>query len=281
MHMRCGFTIFLFIGMIAASAASGQGQTRPDNHSINRNWPDDGAQQPSPTNPSWEGQDAVALQFWEKTPREGNLVPVKLLQLSGPALKEMRKSDKALRAGDVRGSAEHLENMLMYGPDLAVVHNALGTRYVVLQTYDQGIEEFQKAAALDPKYRLAVDNIAVTMCMQHRYAEAEQAARWALQIQPEAATSRYLLGSILVEEGKITAEAARLLESVREDYPRARLFLAMIMVAKGDHAQAAEELRQYLSSPRAADNGVAKRWLGTLDKELNAQKQAQPPANLR
>jgi tetratricopeptide (TPR) repeat protein len=275
--MRCRFTIFLFIGMIAASAVSGQGQSRTG-HSINRNWPDDGAQQPSPRNPSWEGQDAVALQFRDKT---RNLLPVKLLQISGQALKEMHKSDKALRAGDVRGSAQHLENMLMYTPDLAVVHNALGTRYVTLQAYDKGIDEFRKAAALDPKLRLAVDNIAVTMCMQHRYAEAEPVARWALQIQPEAATSRYLLGSILVEQGKITEEASRLLESVQEDYPRARLFLAMTMVAKGDDAQAAEELRRYLSSPRAADNGVAKRWLDSLEKEMDTQKQAQPPADLR
>jgi tetratricopeptide (TPR) repeat protein len=279
--MGCRFTIILFVGMIAASAANGQGLSGTGKRSINRNWPDDGAQQPSLRKPSWEGQDAVALQFRDKTPPEGNLVPVKLLQISRSALKEMQKSDKALKAGDVRGSAEHLENMLTYTPDLAVVHNALGTRYVTLQAYDKGIDEFRKAAALDPKYRLAVDNIAVTMCMQHRYAEAEPVARWALQIQPEAATSRYLLGSILVEEGKITEEASRLLESVQEDYPRARLFLAMTMIAKGDNAQAAEELRQYLSSPRAADNGVAKRWLGSLEKELNAQKAAQPAANER
>ena len=278
--MRCRFTILLFMGMIAASAANGQDLSGAGTHSINRNWPDDGAQQPSLRKPSWEGQDAVALQFRDKTP-EGALVPVKLLQIPGPARKEMQKSDQALKAGDVRGSAEHLENMLMYTPDLAVVHNALGTRYVTLQAYDKGIDEFRKAAALDPKYRLAVDNIAVTMCMQHRYAEAEPVARWALQIQPEAATSRYLLGSILVEEGKITAEASRLLESVQQDYPRARLFLAITMTAKGDVAQAAEELRQYLSSPRAADNGVAKRWLGNLEKELRAQKGAQPTGNER
>jgi tetratricopeptide (TPR) repeat protein len=279
--MRCRFTIFLFVGLIAASAASGQRPSRTDYHGINRNWPDDGAQQPNPRNPSWDGQDAVALQFRDKTPPEGNLLPVKLLQLSRQALKEMHKSDKALRAGDVRGSAEHLEYMLTYTPDLAVAHNALGTRYVTLQAYDKGIDEFRKAAALDPKLRLAVDNIAVTMCMQHRYAEAEPVARWALQIQPEAATSRYLLGSILVEQGKITEEASRLLESVQEDYPRARLFLAKTMVAKGDDAQAAEELRRYLSSPRAADNGVAKKWLDSLEKEMDAQKQAQPPADLR
>jgi superkiller protein 3 len=142
---------------------------------------------------------------------------------------------------------------------------------VVLQQYDKAIEEFEKAVALQPKYRLAVDNIAVTLCVQHRYTEAEQAARSALQIQPDAASSKYLLGSILVNEDKASEEATRLLQSVQVQYPRARLFLAKAYLAHGDPSKAVEELREYVRSPQATDNGVAEKWLAQLEKELSPQ----------
>jgi tetratricopeptide (TPR) repeat protein len=212
----------------------------------------------------------VGLQFHERT--SGSVVPLSVLKMSSTARKEMRKSDDALLAGDVRGSAEHLQRMLALAPDLALGHNALGARYVALHEYDKAVEEFQKAVALEPNYWLAVDNLAVTMCLQHRYAEAEPAARWALQIQPEAPSSRYLLGSILVSEDKTTEEASRLLESVQDQYPRARLFLAKAYVAHADIEKAAEELRAYLASPQATDNGVAQEWLGRIEKELAAKR---------
>jgi len=216
----------------------------------------------------------VGLQFRDTTPAkpENNLVPVSLLRISGEARKEMEKSDKALKAGDVRGSAEHLERLLALAPDLAVGYNVLGTRYVVLHEYDRAIENFQKATALEPKYRVAVDNMTVAMCMQHKYAEAEPYARWALQIQPEAPSSKYLLGSILVTEDKPSEEATRLLRSVQEEYPRARLFLANAMVKRGEVGPAIEEIKGYLNSPRATDNGVAEEWLQRLQKQWNDAK---------
>lgn len=275
--MRCRITIFWIAVIVGAGAANGQGQSTISSRSINRNWPDVGvheSQLPSSVRPSWDGNDAVGLQFRDhsKATPESNLVPVALLRLSGEALKEMRKSDKALIAGDVRGSAEHLEKMMALTPNLAIGHNSLGTRYVVLKEYDKAIAEFQKAVALQPRYRLAVDNMAVAMCMQHIYMEAEPVARWALQIEPEATTSRYLLGSILVSEGKATEEASSLLRSVQEQYPRARLFLANWFVLRGETQPAAEELRAYLNSPKATDNGVAKEWLERIEKELDAKK---------
>jgi Tfp pilus assembly protein PilF len=245
-------------------------QSGPGSRTIDRHWPDDGAERPEAPTVRWEGKDAVGLQFHERDAR-ANVVPVSFLKMPPAAIKEMQKSDKALVAGDVRGSAEHLEKMLVLTPDFAIGHNSLGTRYVVLQQYDKAVEEFEKAVALQPKYRLAVDNIAVTLCMQHRYMEAEQAARSALQIQPDAASSKYLLGSILVNEDKTNEESTRLLESVQAQYPRAKLFLAKSYLAHGDPDKAVQELREYVSSPQAADNGVAAGWLAKLEKEMNPQ----------
>lgn len=278
--MRYRMTIFVLLGLSAANAASGQ--IRPGSggaeRTIQRNWPDDGAKNPSAGQVNWAGDDAVGLQFRDHGSPKSSVVPVSVLKISGEALKEMQKSDKALKAGDVRGSAEHLEKMVKLAPDLAVAHNSLGTRYVVLREYDKALTEFQKAVALQPTYRLPVDNITVTLCMQHEYAEAERSARQALQIEPEATSSKYLLGSILVSEGKPTEEATELLRSVEDQYPRARMFLAMSLEMHGEKGQAAEELREYLRSPRASDNGVAQEWLSRLETQVSAQKAATGPS---
>ncbi|HTP69199.1 MAG TPA: tetratricopeptide repeat protein [Dongiaceae bacterium] len=270
--MRYGIAVctIAFAGLMASGSAEAQGRIPSGNHLINRNWPDDGAGQPSPAAPTWDGTDAVGLQFKDSTGTKAgsNTVSVGVLRMSGEARKEMVKSDKALKAGDVRGSAEHLEKMLALAPDLAVGYNVLGTRYVALQEYDRAIESFQKAATLEPKYRVALDNLTVAMCMQHKYPQAEPYARWALQIQPEAPSSKYLLGSILISEDKATDEATRLLRSVEEEYPRARLFLANMMVKQGEIGPAIEEIKGYLSSPKANDNGVAQEWLERLEKQL-------------
>jgi tetratricopeptide (TPR) repeat protein len=271
MHMRCRIAILMLTGMLAGVETNGQGMPHagPSAETIQRHWPDDGSQNPSTATVNWGGRDAVGLQFRDHDAPESNLVPVSMLKIPSQALKEMQKSDKALLAGDVKGSAEHLAKMLELTPDFALGHNSLGARYVVLGEYDKAIEEFQRAVTLQPKYRLAMDNIVVAMCAQHRYAEAEPVARWALQTQPEAASSRYLLGSILVSENKPNEEALKLLRSVQDKYPRARMFLASWLILRGEKQQAAEELREYLRSPLANDNGVAREWLAQLEKELS------------
>lgn len=277
MRCRSGVYTIVALGLMAAGVANGQGQPRipMSSHVLDRNWPDDGASQPSLIPPNWNGADAVGLQFRDTTTSarpQNSVVPVSVLRISGEARREMEKSDKSLKAGDIRGSAEHLEKMLALMPDLALGHNALGTRYVVLHDYDRAIAEFQKAATLQPSYRVALDNLTVTMCLQHRYAEAESYARWALQIQPEATTSKYLLGSILISEGKPTDEATKLLRSAQEEYPRARLFLANSLAARGQVEPAIEEIKGYLNSPKANDNGVAQEWLDRLERQISEGK---------
>ena len=270
--MRFKHFALVLAGVVSAGSASGQGATPagPPDKAIERHWP---GEQPSNSNAGkvrWDGVDAVGLQLRGPNGAANAVVPVSLLKIPNGARREMDKSDKALKAGDIAGSADHLEKMLELMPDFAIGHNGLGARYVALGKYDRAMEEFRKAVALQPKYRLAVDNMTVTLCAQHRYEEAEPVARWALQLEPQAASSKYLLGSVLVSEDKPTGEAAQLLRSVQDNYPRARLFLAKVYEARGESDNAMEELREYLKSPRASDNGVTKEWLARLENEAAA-----------
>jgi predicted Zn-dependent protease len=125
---------------------------------------------------------------------------------------------------------------------------------------------------LNPNYRLAADNAAALLCMQHRFAEAEPFARRALTMDPKALSSQYLLGGVLVETGQNTDEAVRLLEQVKFKYSRAWLLLAMASEGRGRLDEAQDEVRGYLRAPSAQQRQVAQEWLARLEQRQEAQR---------
>ena len=213
----------------------------------------------------------------------GDTVSVNELKLPDKALKELQRSDKALRAGNIRESAEHLEKALAIYPNLPFAHNQLGLREAALKDYDKALDEFSKALTLKPDYRLSLDNTATVLSLQHRYDEAELAARHALQIEPAALLSQYILGSTLVQQGKYSEEATELLEKAKSNYPRASLFLAAAAVHRQENTFAEEELWEYLQSPDSTYRQVAQGWLVILEKrqELTAWAKEPEPTTLR
>jgi Flp pilus assembly protein TadD len=213
----------------------------------------------------------------EEAARNGKAtVAVEQLQMPDKAWKEVHRGIAAMRAGNEREAAEHFEKMVAIDPGLPVGHNALGVIYTDLKEYDKAEAEFQKAVAIKPNYRLAMDNVTVVLCLQHRYAEAEPVARRALDMEPEAPSSQYLLGSILVQEGHHREEAERLLLKVKERYPRAWLFLAKNAVDHGETEEAAADVREYLRCPLAMETKLATDWLETLDKQVAARRNGAP-----
>jgi tetratricopeptide (TPR) repeat protein len=207
----------------------------------------------------------------------GGTVSVNELKLPDKAVKELQRSDKALRAGDLRESAEHLEKALAIYPSLPYAHNQLGLRDAAVKDYDKALEEFSKALALKPDYRLALDNTATVLSLQHRYDKAELAARHALEIEPDAPLSQYILGTTLVQQGKYSDEATELLEKVKSTYPRASLFLAATAAYRQENTSAEEELWEYLQSPDSTYRQVAQTWLLILEKRQELTAWAKEP----
>lgn len=201
----------------------------------------------------------------------GGTVSVEELKVPEKAMKEVSLSDKALLAGDVRESAEHLEKALAIDPAVAAWHNGLGSRYSALKKYDEAISEFEKALALDPRYQEAADNITVALLDAHRYGDAEPAARRALEIDPTAESSQYLLGCTLVQEGHYSSEAQALLEKVKPNYKTAGLYLAKGMIRQGRPEEAAAELREYLQAG-TMDRKMVQLWLEALERQEAAKK---------
>jgi tetratricopeptide (TPR) repeat protein len=180
------------------------------------------------------------------------------------AVKELQRSQNALRSGDTRASARHLEKALQIYPHSLEAHNDLGARYIELQEYEKAAVEFQKAIDIDPRVMQPYNNLSVALFLLKRYPDAETAARRALGLEPHDSTSRYMLGCILATEKRNPPEAMEMLRETETQFPDSRLLLAQILIRQGAVDEARNELRAYLSSPGAEKKHNVERWLAQL-----------------
>src|SRR5258708_1336969 len=131
-----------------------------------------------------------------RLPRLEEAISMGELRIPSKAVKEIQRSQTALRSGDVRSSAVHLERALQIYPQSLEAHNNLGSRYIELHEYDKAAAQFQKAIDIDPRVMQPFNNLSVAFFLLQRYPEAEAAVRRARDLDPHNATSRYMLGCI-------------------------------------------------------------------------------------
>jgi tetratricopeptide (TPR) repeat protein len=183
------------------------------------------------------------------------------------AVKEIQRSQTALRSGDVRSSAAHLERALQIYPQSLEVHNNLGSRYIELREYEKAALEFQRAIDIDPRVMQPFNNLSVAFYLLQRYPEAEAAARRALDLDPRNPTARYMLGCILAMEKRNPLEAMEMLRQTKREFPDSRLLLAEILLRRGAINEAENELRDYLAVPGAEKKQNVARWLTRLTQK--------------
>jgi tetratricopeptide (TPR) repeat protein len=209
----------------------------------------------------------------EQRPSDANAatINVALLEMPEKARKELARAKAAFHSGDTLAAAQDLEKVVAMDPASAFARNILGVMYVNSKQLDKALAAFEAALSLNPSYHLAADNIAVVLCLQHRWTDAEPAARRALAMRPDSRDSQYLLGGILVNEGRNLEEAVELLNRVKDKYARAHLFLAQVEIDQHRTAQATDDLQQYLDCPSALEREVAQSLLIQLQNQ-EAQK---------
>ena len=201
-----------------------------------------------------------------RLPRLGDTISMGELRIPPKAVREIERSQSALRSGDVRSSALHLERALQIYPRSLQVHNNLGSRYVELHEYEKAAVEFQKAIEIDPRVMQPFNNLSVAFFLLQRYPDAEAAARRALDLNPHYATSRYMLGCILAMEKRNPLEAMEMLRETKREFPDSRLLLAEILIRQGAVNEAENELRDYLTVPGVEKKQNVERWLARLAK---------------
>ena len=208
--------------------------------------------------------------------RLGETISLRDLRIPPKAVKELQRSQDALKSGDVVSSARHLEKALQIYPDCLEAHNNLGARYIDLQEYEKAAAEFQRAIAIDPRVPQPWNNLSVAFFLQQRYRDAEAAARRALNVAPQLPMARYMLGAILATERRDPEEAMELLRQTKSEFPDARLLLAEILLRRGAVGEAEEELRGYLALPGLPKRPNVERWLARLTRTSVTKAPTEP-----
>ena len=199
-------------------------------------------------------------------PKFAETISMGELRVPAKAIKEIQRAQSALRFGDVRSSAQHLERALQIYPQSLAVHNNLGSRYIELREYEKAAVEFQKAIDIDPRIMQPFNNLSVAFFLLQRYPEAEAAARRAIDLDPHNSTAQYMLGCVLATEKRNPSEAMELLRQTEVEFPDARLLLVQILLRQGAVSDAEKELHEYLKVPGVEKKQKVECWLARLEQ---------------
>jgi Tfp pilus assembly protein PilF len=231
-----------------------------------------GAARYGSTFPGLESDPLAVIQSQPAAPPrvmpQAETISVHDLLVPASAIKEFQRSEKAVRSGDFRSAAGHLQKAILIEPKFVQAHNNLGASYIQLNEYESAVTEFQMAISLDGKIQEPYRNLGLGLFLLRRYPEAELAARQALKLDPQRTAGYYTLGRILAAEGGNSSEAEELLRQVVPTIPEARLPLAQALLNQGATDRAANELRAYISSSTAnpAKKQAVQCWLAQMTK---------------
>ena len=143
-------------------------------------------------------------------------------------------------------------------PKFAIGWYYLGHLRGFQDRHAEAVEAFRMAVNLDPYYREARHNLGVALYKNRKMGEAAEALREALKLRDSAET-RHVLGQVLAESGKLDEAVAEIRKSLELDPKRARAHgdLGKILLVMGLRAQAEASLRKALEiDPNLAEARV-------------------------
>jgi tetratricopeptide (TPR) repeat protein len=125
--------------------------------------------------------------------------------------------DLLLQIGRITEAELQFRLALSLRPDAARAYNGLGiSLWQQAQTAPERLVEaeaaYRQAVALDPGYLDAWNGLGAVLTVQKKLGEAYTAFLRAVSLNPSLATSRYNLGNVCLEEGKLK-ESAKLVEA--------------------------------------------------------------------
>jgi Flp pilus assembly protein TadD len=183
------------------------------------------------------------------------------------AAREYRASAKALENGKIDESIAHCRKALETDPDNPSAHNDLGVLYLNDGQMEKARAEFERAAALQPGMAMAQVNLSFALLALDRPADAEAAARKALEIAPADRRANLLLGWSLRAQFRFSKEALVSLESAAREFPEAHLAAADVLIHDGSLTGARKEVEAYLASGSTDQKSLAESWLRLLTIE--------------
>ena len=214
------------------------------------------------------GKPADALKAIDEALRiQPNLIEAGLL-----------RGDILLAQGNIAPAEEAYTQLAERNPKIASPRLHLAMLYQQLGRREEAIASYRSAIAIDPKMAPAYNNLAGMLSEQkENWAEAEQLARMAVELTPQAAPFLDTLGWIYRGEGKL-AESYQILSKAAQmapDNPSIGAHWGIILADCGDHGKAIIQLEKALKkTDHFQDSAEASALLNTLTREgTSASKQ--------
>jgi tetratricopeptide (TPR) repeat protein len=147
---------------------------------------------------------------------------------SQAARKAFDQGEKAARKRSPREALAHFEDAVRISPDYRQAHVQLGILRAAADQPSLALKSFLTALALEPDSDFLQLNVALTLIVLHRPAEAEVYARRALRRSPSSVDARFVLGVALVMQDNLAEETIASLQLASKKHVLARDLLAWI-----------------------------------------------------
>ena len=187
------------------------------------------------------------------------------------AQKEVEKAKQAYAKHRMAETIDHLKNVIGFDPGFAGARNDLAIVYLQTENPGPAVDQLEQAIKTDPHNPLFFSNLALGYPAVSKLADAERAARTAVDLNVASRYPLYLLGTTLVYQHKFTDEALRCFERTGNEFWLGHLFAARILIAQHNLALARSEIQTYLSDKERQDPDpvyarIIANWLGVIDK---------------
>lgn len=179
------------------------------------------------------------------------------------AEREFKRATTAQFDGNLQAAIRHYQKAIAIDPEFCAALNDLGADYLETHQLDLAVEQFKKAIVVDPHRAKPYSNLAIAYIGKGRYADAEHAARRAVDNDRTGTHGQLALGVSLVLQEKSTAETERSLKRAAPDFPDANFWLALNLLNRGEIETAKEQLRLYLARGEKASSEVARSYTAT------------------
>ncbi len=199
---------------------------------------------------------ALNLQFkdsdfvFQDTVRKQHAVTAKQLTIPDKAMREYQDALKDLERQDVESAVKRLEHAVEIAPQFADAWNNLGTIAYQTQQYDRAEQCFRSALQAAPEAYEPLVNLGGVLINTNKYDEALKYNEFAVLARPNDALANSQLGLTYFVTGNFDL-AVKYLEIARKIDPshfsHPQLVLAEIHLRRGDNAEAADVLEDFLA----------------------------------
>ena len=194
------------------------------------------------------------------------------LQVSGKARREYGSACSALKDKKYDAAEAHLRKAVQQEPKYAAAWVTLGQMLAAQQHSEEARSACSQAVSADASYSLSYLCLADIAARNQQWEEMLKFSRYALDLDPtdDVVAYDYNAGANLNLHNLTEAERSAL-RAVEIDKnhtdPRVHFLLAQIYEAKGDAANEATQLREYLKfASDPSDAAIAKQYLSELEK---------------